>query len=102
MGNKVESKVQLTHRPTGIMVTCETERSQLANRKRAMDMLRTRLYDMEVRKQQEAIAARRKTLVSTGDRSAKIRTYNFPQARVTDHRISFTEYQLADVMNGMI
>jgi peptide chain release factor 1 len=100
--NKVETKVMLTHIPTGTVVICQTERSQLGNREKAMNMLRTRLYEEQVRKQEEEIARHRKSLVSTGDRSAKIRTYNFPQGRVTDHRIGFTLYNLQDVLNGNI
>lgn len=98
--NKVETKVMLTHIPTGLVVMCQTERSQLANREKAMQMLRTKLYEEEVRKQEEEISRRRKSLVSTGDRSAKIRTYNYPQGRVTDHRIGLTVYNLEEVMNG--
>jgi len=98
--NKVETKVMLTHIPTGTVVMCQTERSQLANREKAMQMLRTKLYEEEVRKQEEEIARKRKSLVSTGDRSAKIRTYNFPQGRVTDHRIGLTSYNLDEVLNG--
>ncbi|MCO5237644.1 MAG: peptide chain release factor 1 [Chitinophagaceae bacterium] len=98
--NKVETKVMLTHLPTGTVVVCQTERSQLANREKAMQMLRTRLYEEQVRKQEEEIARHRKSLVSSGDRSAKIRTYNFPQGRVTDHRIGLTVYNLDSVMNG--
>ncbi|HRQ52200.1 MAG TPA: peptide chain release factor 1 [Agriterribacter sp.] len=98
--NKVETKVMLTHIPTGTVIVCQTERSQLGNREKAMQMLRTRLYEEQVRKQEEEIARHRKSLVSTGDRSAKIRTYNFPQGRVTDHRIGLTVYNLDEVMNG--
>src|SRR5678809_1330269 len=95
--NKVETKVMLTHIPTGTVVICQTERTQLGNREKAMQMLRTKLYEEQVRKQEEEIARHRKSLVSTGDRSAKIRTYNFPQGRVTDHRIGLTLYNLQAV-----
>jgi peptide chain release factor 1 len=100
--NKVETKVMLTHLPTGTVVICQTERTQLGNREKAMQMLRTRLYEEQVRKQEDEISRHRKSLVSTGDRSAKIRTYNFPQGRVTDHRIGMTLYNLHDVLNGNI
>lgn len=98
--NKVETKVILTHVPTGTVVMCQTERTQLGNREKAMTMMRTRLYEEQVRKQEDEIARQRKTLVSTGDRSAKIRTYNFPQGRVTDHRIGLTVYNLDAVLAG--
>lgn len=100
--NKVETKVLLTHLPTGTVVVCQTERTQLGNREKAMQMLRTKLYEEQVRKQEEEIARHRKSLVSSGDRSAKIRTYNFPQGRITDHRIGLTLYNLQDVLNGEI
>lgn len=100
--NKVETKVILTHVPTGTVITCQTERSQLGNREKATNMMRTKLYEEQVRKHEEEISQRRKSLVSTGDRSAKIRTYNYPQGRVTDHRINMTVYTLDSFMNGEI
>lgn len=100
--NKVETKVMLTHIATGTVVICQTERTQLGNREKAMQMLRTRLYEEQVRKQEDEISRHRKSLVSSGDRSAKIRTYNFPQGRVTDHRIGLTVYNLDAVLNGEI
>jgi peptide chain release factor 1 len=100
--NKVETKVLLTHIPTGTVVVCQTERTQLGNREKAMQMLRTKLYEEEVRRQEEEISRHRKSLVSTGDRSAKIRTYNFPQGRVTDHRIGLTVYNLDRVLEGEV
>src|SRR5574343_97398 len=100
--NKVETKVMLTHIPTGTVIICQTERTQLGNREKAMQMMRTKLYEEQVRKQEDEIARHRKSLVSTGDRSAKIRTYNFPQGRDTDHRIGLTLYNLDAVLNGDI
>ncbi|MBO9619082.1 MAG: peptide chain release factor 1 [Niabella sp.] len=100
--NKVETKVMLTHIPTGTVVICQTERTQLGNREKAMQMMRTKLYEEQVRKQEDEISRHRKSLVSSGDRSAKIRTYNYPQGRVTDHRINLTSYNLDAFMNGEI
>ena len=100
--NTTYSAVRLTHIPAGIVVQCQEERSQLKNLDRAMEELRTRLYNMEHQKYLDGIAAKRKTMVSTGDRSAKIRTYNYPQGRVTDHRIGWSMYNLPVFMDGDI
>ena len=98
--NKTESAIRIIHIPTGIVVECQEERSQFKNRDKAMKMLRTKLYDMELSKQTEAIASARKSQVGTGDRSERIRTYNYPQGRVTDHRIGLTLYSLESFLNG--
>ena len=98
--NKTESAVRILHKPSGIIVECQEERSQYKNRDKAMKMLRTKLYDIKCREQHEAIASERKSQVGTGDRSERIRTYNYPQGRVTDHRIGLTLYTLERVLNG--
>ena len=98
--NTTDSAVRLTHYPTGIVIYSQTEKSQLQNKNKAFALLRSKLYDLELRKKQEAESAERRSQIGTGDRSEKIRTYNFPQGRVTDHRIHLTMYRIDDVMNG--
>ncbi len=100
--NKTESAVRLTHRPSGIVIECQEERSQFKNKDKALKMLRAKLYDIKQREQSEKVASDRKSQVGTGDRSEKIRTYNYPQNRVTDHRIGVTLYSLEDFLNGNI
>jgi len=98
--NRTESAVQVFHLPTGIMVRCEDGRSQGQNKEKALQILRTRLYELKLREQQEAYSAHRRSLIGSGDRSEKIRTYNFPQSRVTDHRIGLTSHNLAGILEG--
>ncbi len=98
--NKVETAIRITHIPTGIVVQCQDERSQLKNRQKAMKVLKARLYDLKINEQMSEIAAQRKSMVRKGDRSDKIRTYNFPQNRVTDHRIGLTLYNLSEIIEG--
>ena len=98
--NTTDSAVRITHLPTGIVVTCQNERSQIQNKEKCMQMLRTRLYEFELRKQEEELGNERRSKIGTGDRSEKIRTYNYPQNRVTDHRIGFTTKNLDRVMEG--
>jgi peptide chain release factor 1 len=100
--NTTYSAVRLTHEPTGVVVTCQDQKSQLKNKAKAMEELRTRLYNLEYQKYLDEISSKRKTMVSTGDRSAKIRTYNYPQGRMTDHRISLTIYNLPSILDGNI
>ena len=100
--NTTDSAVRLTHYPTGIVIYSQTEKSQLQNKAKAFALLRAKLYDLEMQKKQDAEAAERRSQIGTGDRSEKIRTYNFPQGRVTDHRINLTLYKLDKIMNGDI
>jgi peptide chain release factor 1 len=100
--NTTDSAVRIVHLPTGIMATCQDEKSQHKNKAKAMKVLKARLYDLEMRKQQEHITNQRRSMIRTGDRSDKIRTYNFPQSRVTDHRIHLTLYRLAEIMEGKL
>jgi peptide chain release factor 1 len=100
--NTTYSAIRLTHIPTGIVVTCQDQKSQLKNLDQAMSELRTRLYNLEYQKYLDDISSKRKTMVSSGDRSAKIRTYNYPQGRMTDHRIHLTMYNLEAILNGDI
>ena len=100
--NKTESAVRLTHKPTGIVIECDQERSQLQNKEKALRILYTKLYDMKQKEQNDAIASQRKSQVGSGDRSEKIRTYNYPQSRITDHRINKTIYTFEAFLNGDI
>lgn len=100
--NTTDSAVRLTHIPTGIVISCQDEKSQLKNKDKALKVLRSRLYDLKMQEAQDAEAEARRSQVGTGDRSEKIRTYNFPQGRVTDHRIKFTSHRLQEVLNGDI
>ena len=98
--NTTDSAIRILHLPTGLIVSCQDEKSQLKNKAKAMKVLKARLYDIELQKQQDAISSQRRGMIRSGDRSEKIRTYNFPQGRVTDHRINLTLYRLEEVMQG--
>ena len=100
--NKTDSAIRIIHKPTGIIVECQDERSQYKNRDKAMKILRSKLYEKKLEEQNAALASERKSQVGTGDRSERIRTYNYPQGRVTDHRIGLTLYNLENILNGAI
>ena len=98
--NKTDSAIRITHKPTGIVVTCQNQRSQLKNKEQALNMLKVKLYDMQQAEQNKNLSADRRSQIGTGDRSERIRTYNYPQNRVTDHRIDLTLYKLGDILEG--
>ena len=98
--NTTDSAVRLTHEPTGIVVSCQDEKSQLKNKDKAFKILKAKLYDMELQKQEDAVSKEKKSQIGSGDRSERIRTYNYPQGRVTDHRINYTSHRIGDINNG--